>query len=78
LEQFYSLWRSTEKIEFHKRKTAKPISMNYFLHHIFFKVGSDTTCWELVCKHVCAAESKIPKAKNELYKEQVKNNVILK
>jgi hypothetical protein len=25
--------------------------MNYFLHHVFFKVGFDTTCWELVCKN---------------------------
>jgi hypothetical protein len=25
--------------------------MNYFLQHVFFKVGFDTTCWELVCKN---------------------------
>jgi hypothetical protein len=29
-------------------------------------------------KEYCAAENKISKSRNELYKEQVKNNAILK
>jgi hypothetical protein len=29
-------------------------------------------------KQYCAAENKIPKFRNELYEEQVKNNAILK